>query len=85
MKYFFLKLIAKFIIPKGIYCYDKKICPFWDIQEYNARGTAEAGYCHYLGYGDNDCEYVSLLFDQCKECGINEYDLELLKFEVENE
>jgi hypothetical protein len=58
-------------IPEGIYCYDKNgLCPFWDKDE--TKPEDESGYCHYLGEGDWECEHISLLWDQVKECGIND-------------
>jgi len=61
-------------IPFGLYCYDEKgICPYWDKnknQEYQFDG-----YCHFLKTGDwidDNKGGTWLLWDQCKECGINE-------------
>ena len=73
-------------IPKGFYCYDhlkpiynknKKMipilkvigrCPFLDYDP--DKPEQMNGYCHYLKEGD----YMgSMLWDQVKECGINEY------------
>ena len=60
----------KLKIPKGLYCYDENgVCPYWKkIGQYN-------GYCKYLKMSDKEIEYIecatSLLWDQCKECGIN--------------
>lgn len=67
------------IIPDGLYCYTisnaKKIgysikpCPYFDrIKDAPAQ---ENGYCHYLEEGDLDLP-GGLLFDSCKECGIND-------------
>lgn len=71
-------------IPVGLYCYKiKKIkefsieidcCPYWDINL--TKPDQENGYCHYLGYGDWEAEHLSLLWDQVKECGINELEKE---------
>ena len=71
---------AKFI-PKGEYCYGhivlddgfvaRPTCPFWDtLPEFPKQNN---GYCHYLKRGDWQAKGVSLLWDSCKECGIN-YD-----------
>lgn len=61
-------------IPDGIYCYDSTgyLCPFWhkDI----TKPHQENGYCHYLKMGDWESEYISLLWDMCKECDINDDD-----------
>ena len=58
------RLLLKFLlkkIPKGIYCYDENgRCPYWE------RKKAGEGYCHVI----QKSSY--LLWDQCKECGINE-------------
>jgi len=59
-------------IPKGIYCYSGcrgtdsyKSCPYWSLlSEHN-------GYCKYLQVSDDDIDGLGLLWDQCKECGIN--------------
>jgi len=58
-------------IPKGMYCYDdEKMCPFWSMNpEFPHQ---ENGYCHYLKEGDWEEEGTRFLFDQVKECGINE-------------
>ena len=58
-------------IPFGIYCYDNNgRCPYWDKDR--EREEQDNGYCHYLEAGDWEHEGVGLLWDQCKECGINE-------------
>ena len=57
-------------IPKGIYCYDKNgLCPHWSLNE--SREKQNNGYCAFLKKGDWDMKGFSLLWDQCKECGIN--------------
>jgi len=56
-------------IPKGGYCYDEKsTCPFWDIDP--SKPQQENGYCHYLK--ESDWLMGGLLWDQCKECNIND-------------
>lgn len=76
------KCIAWFRIPPGPYCYfgsrapgDKKYrpCPYWSIKE--DLPPQENGYCKYLKVSDHDMDWIGLLWDQCKECGIkdNEY------------
>ena len=58
------------IIPKGIYCYDEnRVCPYWNLKEF--KPEQENGYCSFLEEGDWEMEGVSLLWDQCKECGVN--------------
>ena len=66
-----LLAIAKQGIPKGIYCYGKNgICYYWDKNP--KKHSQECGYCHYLEFGDWETEHLSLLWDQVKECGIND-------------
>ncbi|QWU14222.1 hypothetical protein SAMN04487895_101512 [Paenibacillus sophorae] len=55
-------------IPKGMYCYSEKKCPFWDIDE--SKPYQENGYCHLMKRGDD--EDGGLLWDQVKECDIND-------------
>lgn len=62
------------VIPKGFYCYsivdgEHDTCPYWDTSEDHR--PQDNGYCHFLGEGDWDVEGLSLLWDQCKECGEN--------------
>ena len=58
-------------IPRGCYCYDSKgVCPFWDI-DLDAP-TQDNGYCHFLGIGDHNRFGDGFLWDQCKDCGIND-------------
>lgn len=60
-------------IPGGIYCYDSNgICPFWDKD--SNREFQSNGYCHYLGFGDWESDFLSLLWDQCKECSVNDIE-----------
>lgn len=61
-------------IPSGPYCYDKNgVCPYWSVNPDQPR--QECGHCSYLGYGDWEVEGLSLLWDQVKECEINnDYD-----------
>jgi len=66
------------LIPEGEYCYtrdtDGKIqrCPFWDI--FKQMPKQDNGFCHFLNEGDWQSEGISLLWDQCKECGIKNYE-----------
>lgn len=66
---------AHSIIPKGEYCYSRGengefvICPFWDI--FVDLTDQENGFCHFLKEGDFTKNGTSLLWDQCKECGVN--------------
>lgn len=56
-------------IPKGCYCYDENgLCPHWEKR--HDKPEQENGYCHYLQKGDWDFTF-GLLWDQCKECGVN--------------
>ena len=57
-------------IPKGPYCYDENgVCPFWCIEPIHP--TQENGYCSFLRLGDWDLS-LGLLWDQVKECGVND-------------
>lgn len=66
------------VIPKGIYCYTTKYgfngrgtpCPFWELRE--DKPHQENGYCHYMQIGDWMDKGPWLLWDQVKECGVNE-------------
>lgn len=66
-------------IPKGFYCYGiNGTCPYWHLNP--LRGEQNNGYCSYLKRGDWDENNTSLLWDQIKECNINDYtDEELLE------
>ena len=71
-------------IPHGVYCYTitetpteengwsfkTKVCPYWysnPDQTYQMNGG-----CEYLQTGDWEEGGTFLLWDQCKECGIND-------------
>ena len=78
-----------YFIPKGSYCYkiieiDRnhradglpimkvKRCPYWC---WDKRYPGEdVGYCKYLGIGDKDENGSGLLWDQIKECGVNDHE-----------
>lgn len=73
----FLRFLQLFI-PRGIYCYTKYlglfyVCPFWSRDL--SKEEQEDGYCYYLQRGDWETEGLSLLWDQCKECGIKTKDI----------
>lgn len=64
-------------IPEGPYCYGKgrgDKCPHWKLiygMPYQMNG-----YCKFLNKGDwypSEKGGTSLLWDQCKECGVNDY------------
>lgn len=69
-------------IPYGHYCYEilsvnenigrikVKLCPYWN-RDYS-KPEQMNGYCSYLKCGDWEHEGLGLLWDQVKECGINE-------------
>ncbi len=63
------------VIPEGLYCYTYdsdgalKLCPYWD--KFDEHEPQNDGYCHFLEEGDWDVDGLSLLWDQCKECGEN--------------
>lgn len=67
---------CKKLIPEGSYCY-KSVnglfvhCPFHDVIPSFPKQSN--GYCHYLKRGDFQTGSLGLLWDSCKECGINEY------------
>ena len=68
------------VIPLGIYCYtyikdEYQCCPFWSTRpEY---GEQHSGYCSLLEIGDWQVP-MGLLWDQVKECGINnDYESEM--------
>lgn len=68
---------AKRDIPKDtLYCCD---CPFSDNSNIAKFifGYQSSGYCYYLGKGDfSYINHTDLLWDGCKECGVNE-DIEV--------
>jgi hypothetical protein len=58
-------------IPDGIYCYNNfSKCPFWDMNK--DMPHQNSGYCHYLKEGDWYEDGTMLLWDQVKECDIND-------------
>lgn len=66
-------------IPKGCYCYTEENgkyvpCPFW--YKVPNKHEQENGYCSYISKGDWEWDGTFLLFDQCKECGVNDEDYE---------
>ena len=67
---------VKMMVPFGCYCYDGKgNCPFWDKME--EFGHQSDGYCHLIQRGDfmaSENDGTFLLWDQCKECGVNTFD-----------
>lgn len=71
-------------IPKNsFYCSG---CPFYDRSNIARTffGTQSDGYCYYLNRGDfSYIRPTMLLWDGCKECGINE-DIETESEEIEN-
>ena len=59
------------VIPIGLYCYDANgTCPYWSINP--EKEYQDNGHCKFLDIGDWESQYGGLLWDQCKECGINE-------------
>jgi len=74
---------CKSIIPEGNYCYTLgadgrfQTCSFWHSDL--TRPGQENGYCAYLKRGDWDNNGLGLLWDQCKECGVNEYQQDYLE------
>lgn len=74
IKVYWFKLFGKADkskVPKGVYCYAYKgdefnLCPYW---VYGSRDRMIAG-CKLMGEVNNGL----LLHDQCKECGVNDYE-----------
>lgn len=64
-------------IPEGMYCYDGDYCcPYWSMRD--DKPEQDNGYCSFLKTGDWEHPGVGLLWDQVKECGVNEnWDKEL--------
>lgn len=61
------------VIPCGGYCYDNNgRCPYWDWAENHEEQNN--GFCWFIGKGDWFGDGCGLLWDQCKECGVNEPD-----------
>jgi len=81
------------LIPRGMYCYTPNggcdpatgalhyaPCPYWSSNSDESAQTS--GYCSFLEIGDWMDGGTFLLWDQVKECGINEYGPEDLGIEV---
>lgn len=75
-------------IPAGLYCYTlvsgkpgsimprRWRCPYWDWNPW-APGQFN-GYCHLIKSGDWSYRNGGILWDMCKECGLNDdYDEEM--------
>ena len=61
------------LIPEGPYCYHKNAhCPFWD--KFPNLPDQSSGFCHFMKKGDFTEDSTLLLWDQVKECGINDID-----------
>lgn len=64
-------------IPLGIYCYGRDgsgkrvVCPHWEQLETRAGITSKAR-CNFLNVISEYPEYDNLIWDQVKECGVNE-------------
>ena len=60
-------------IPHGPYCYDENgVCPYWSRRDDKPKQAS--GYCAFLDSGDWEGPGIGLLWDQCKECGVNDED-----------
>ncbi len=62
------------VIPEGLYCYTYignklEVCPYWEMR--TDKPYQANGYCQFLAQGDWMEDGTDLLWDQCKECGIN--------------
>lgn len=61
------------VIPVGPYCHGANgTCPYWGMDE--TQESQNNGYCALLKQGDWQHDGIGLLWDQCKECGINDPD-----------
>jgi hypothetical protein len=83
-----MKIKVEDIIPKGMYCYEELVqsetnplaftcvnaCPF-RVRIPN-RPEQGSGYCLHMQKGDWGENGTVLLWDQCKECGINYDDID---------
>lgn len=47
-----------------------QMCPYWSSRA--DKPDQNNGFCAYLGFGDWEEEGMTLLWDQVKECGVNE-------------
>lgn len=47
-----------------------QMCPYWSLRE--DKPHMENGHCGYLESGDWESDGFSLLWDQVKECGVND-------------
>jgi hypothetical protein len=79
------------VIPVGPYCYTlveivqgdpavpavirTRPCPYWGLREIEG---SKYGYCAHLKTGDWEDDGTLLLFDQVKECGLNDPDDETI-------
>lgn len=71
------RAMKKWIPDNTPYCYQGllgkasyKPCKWWCKNK--AKRDFNNGYCIYMGRGDWNMNYSSLLWDQCKECNIKE-------------
>jgi hypothetical protein len=62
------------LVPHGQYCYDNNgTCIFWS--RWMEHDEQNSGYCSLMEKGDfmsSENGGTMLLWDQCKECGIND-------------
>ena len=59
------------VIPQGCYCYDENgVCPY--LSDRKDKPPQMNSYCWFLEIGDWEEKGSGLLWDQCKECGIND-------------
>jgi len=74
------------VIPEGMYCYThengkQKNCPYWSRNKKYDKYCN--GYCSYLEMGD--WNYGTLLWDQCKECGIKmDHEVDIIASDASN-
>lgn len=67
------RAMKKWIPANTMYCYEGllgkenyKPCKWW--RKNKNKDEFNSGYCMYLCKGDWNMNYLSLLWDQCKEC-----------------
>jgi len=56
-------------IRDGMPILKQNTCPFYDWDD--EQPSQDCGYCHFIELGDWMDKGTSLLWDQCKECGVS--------------
>ena len=68
------RAMKKYIPKNTFYCYARHSGTFTPCKWYSTnenKNKQDNGFCRYIGSGDWQAEYTSLLFDMCKECGVS--------------